>query len=121
MPSINNSKTILVIGATSGIGRALAVALSELPTKPTVIVSGRRQDRLDELKAGKFGGGKIETIQFDQSADNESLAAFVNDVTAKYPDVGVEDLYARGLFLTDIGHYLHSWIPSFSALAYSTY
>ena len=46
---ISECRCILVIGATAGIGRALALALHDLPSKPNVIVGGRRQERLDEL------------------------------------------------------------------------
>ena len=49
MANITQAKCILVTGATSGIGRALALAIHDLESKPTVIAVGRRQDRLDEL------------------------------------------------------------------------
>lgn len=85
MPSINDSKCVLVIGATSGIGRALALAIHALPTKPTVIVGGRRKDRLDELV--KNGDGRIDAVQVDVQADRETLKQFVDDVLAKHPNV----------------------------------
>ena len=46
---ISECRCILIIGATAGIGRALALALLDLPSKPTVIIGGRRKERLDEL------------------------------------------------------------------------
>lgn len=49
MPGIEDAKCVLIIGATSGIGRALALAIHDLPTQPTVIVAGRRMERLEEL------------------------------------------------------------------------
>jgi NADP-dependent 3-hydroxy acid dehydrogenase YdfG len=68
MPSMIDSKCVLVLGATSGLGRALARSIQALPSKPTVIVTGRRKDRLDELAKENF-----ETIQFDNDTIKESL------------------------------------------------
>ena len=85
MPSINDSRCILVIGATAGIGRSLALAIYGLPTKPTVIVAGRRRERLDELV--KQGDGRIAAMQVDISAGNEALKEFVQEVVSKYPEV----------------------------------
>jgi len=82
MASILDSKCVLVTGATSGIGRALALEIAKLPSKPKVIGCGRRQDRLDELsKAG------LEGIQLDVSADRETLKSSVEDVVSKNPEV----------------------------------
>jgi short-subunit dehydrogenase involved in D-alanine esterification of teichoic acids len=82
MPSIDDSKTVLVTGATAGIGRALALAIADLPSHPRVIGAGRRQDRLDELK--KSG---LETIQVDLDTDKEGLKKFVDNILQKYPEV----------------------------------
>lgn len=49
---------ILVIGSTACLGRALALSILDLPSKPTVIVCGRRKERLDEL-IGAHGAQKI--------------------------------------------------------------
>ncbi|KAK2462238.1 hypothetical protein APHAL10511_005734 [Amanita phalloides] len=82
MPSIDDSKCILVTGATAGIGRALSLALAKLPSKPRVIGLGRREDRLKELaKAG------LETIQFDSNTDSKNLKTFADGVLEKYPDL----------------------------------
>jgi len=80
--SIDNARCVLVIGATSGIGRALALAISELPSRPTVIAAGRRQDRLKELE-----GKKLETVQIDVAADAATLKKTVDSLVAKYPDL----------------------------------
>lgn len=85
MPGIKDSKVVLIIGATAGIGRALALAIHDLPTKPTVIVTGRRKERLDELVAK--GEGRIHAIQFDINTSREQLRSFVDGVVAKYPAV----------------------------------
>ncbi|KAJ6627211.1 hypothetical protein B0H10DRAFT_2292609 [Mycena sp. CBHHK59/15] len=78
--SIDDAKCVLVIGATSGIGRSLALAISELPSRPMVIGAGRRQDRLNELKEKR-----LETVQMDVAADRETLKKTVESVISKYP------------------------------------
>ncbi|KAJ6604371.1 hypothetical protein DFH09DRAFT_1122458 [Mycena vulgaris] len=80
--SIDKAKCVLVIGATSGIGRALVIAISELPSRPTVIAAGRRQNRLKELK-----DKNLETLEIDVSADLETLKKTVDSLVAKYPDL----------------------------------
>lgn len=80
--TINDSKCVLVLGATAGIGRALARRIAALPSKPTVIAVGRRQERLDELAQEGF-----KTIRFDVDTDEASLKAFVEETTSKYPQV----------------------------------
>lgn len=88
MPGINDSKCVLVIGATSGIGRALALAIHALPTQPTVIAGGRRKERLDDLvEKGKGSGGRLEAVQIDVTSPRDTLKSFVQDIVAKYPDV----------------------------------
>ncbi|OCH95777.1 NAD(P)-binding protein [Obba rivulosa] len=84
MPGIGDCKCVLVIGATAGIGRALALAIHALPSKPTVIVSGRRQQRLDELSKV---GERIEAVRFDVNGNREDLKAFVQDITSRFPDL----------------------------------
>ncbi|KAF8591920.1 NAD(P)-binding protein [Ramaria rubella] len=87
MPSINDSQCVLVIGATAGIGRALALAIHSLPSQPTVIVAGRRQERLDELvEEGKKKGGRLEALRVDVSAIDQ-LKQFVENVTQKFPQL----------------------------------
>jgi NADP-dependent 3-hydroxy acid dehydrogenase YdfG len=85
MPSINDSKCVLVIGATAGIGRALALAIHKLPTNPVVIVAGRRQERLDELV--KQGDGRIHGVQVDVTKPAEELKKYVDGIIAKFPNV----------------------------------
>ncbi|KAJ7357082.1 hypothetical protein DFH08DRAFT_473503 [Mycena albidolilacea] len=80
--SIDNAKCVLVIGATSGIGRALALAISSLPSHPTVIAAGRRQDRLKELQEKN-----LETLQIDVTADLGSLKQTVESLIVKYPNL----------------------------------
>ncbi|KAF9454887.1 NAD(P)-binding protein [Macrolepiota fuliginosa MF-IS2] len=82
MPGIEESKCILVTGATAGIGRALALSLAKLPSNPQVIAAGRRQDRLEELKRAG-----LEIIQFDLDTDASSLKSSVDLILEKYPNL----------------------------------
>jgi NADP-dependent 3-hydroxy acid dehydrogenase YdfG len=82
MPGIDESKCVLVTGATSGIGGALARAIANLPSRPRVIAAGRRDDRLQELAKENFA-----TVQVDLDTDKDSLKKFVADLLQKYPDV----------------------------------
>ncbi|RPD81980.1 NAD(P)-binding protein [Lentinus tigrinus ALCF2SS1-7] len=86
MTNIKDAKCVLVIGATAGIGRALALAIHDLDSKPTVIAAGRRQERLDEL-AAKSGDSRIKTVQVDINTTYDKLKQFVDDLTGRYPDV----------------------------------
>lgn len=82
MPGIELSKCVLITGATAGIGRALAYAIRQLPSKPQVIATGRRQDRLDELAKDGF-----ETYNLDVGADRATLQRMVEELLARYPDL----------------------------------
>lgn len=88
MSGIEQSKCVLITGATSGIGRALALAIADLPSRPKVIGVGRRQDRLRELS--KRG---LETIQFDFDTNPTSIKGFADDMLRKYPNVNQLNIY----------------------------
>ncbi|KAL8685328.1 MAG: hypothetical protein Q9218_007836, partial [Villophora microphyllina] len=76
-------KTVLVIGATSGIGLAMADRLVQEGSK--VIAVGRRQDRLDDF-VRKHGPAKASAERFDLS-DRENISAFVGKITKEHPDL----------------------------------
>lgn len=82
--NIQDAKCILVVGATAGIGRALALAIHDLPSRPTVIVAGRRQERLDELAKKSE---RIKTARVDLMSGRDALAKFANELVATYPDL----------------------------------
>ena len=86
MANILQAKCVLVTGASSGIGRALAIAIHNLETKPTVIVSGRREERLKEL--AKLSE-RIKPVQFDMASGRESIKQFVGELVASYPEVNL--------------------------------
>lgn len=74
-------KTAVITGASSGIGRALAVALAAQGAR--VGVTARRADRLDALVAEVLAvGGTIEAAVADV-ADRPALLAAVHGLAAK--------------------------------------
>ncbi|PVH89323.1 NAD(P)-binding protein [Cadophora sp. DSE1049] len=76
-----NINTILILGATSGLGEAFARYFHSKNKK--VIASGRRLDRLSALKSELRG---LETIQIDIS-DIPSLEANLTSIFTTYPDI----------------------------------
>ena len=76
-------RTILITGGSAGIGLAFALKFLELGNE--VIVTGRRQAVLDEVKA-KYP--KLHTIQSDV-ADPAQIAALAARVKADFPKLDV--------------------------------
>ena len=77
------NRTVLVTGGSAGIGLAFALKFLELGN--TVIVTGRRQAVLDEVKARHPG---LHTIQSD-IADPAQIAALAAKVKAEFPKLDV--------------------------------
>jgi NADP-dependent 3-hydroxy acid dehydrogenase YdfG len=97
MASIDESKCILITGATSGIGRALALDIAKLPSHPVVIGTGRRKERLEEL--GRAG---IHPVELSITSDFDALKNNVDEIVKKYPDVRTGTLSC--------------WMPSLSTI-----
>jgi uncharacterized oxidoreductase len=76
-------RTILITGGSAGIGLAFALKFLELGNQ--VIVTGRRQSVLDDLK-GNYP--KLHTIQSDV-ADPAQIAALARRVKAGHPTLDV--------------------------------
>ncbi len=76
-------RTILITGGSADIGLAFALKFLELGNE--VIVTGRRQAVLDELKA-KYP--KLHTIQSDV-AETAQIAALATRVKAEFPKLDV--------------------------------
>ncbi|KAJ5261283.1 hypothetical protein N7478_011878 [Penicillium angulare] len=74
---------VLFIGATAGIGRAMADRFAETGVKVTAI--GRRQERLDEFVA-KHGADKASGVAFDIS-QVDKIPSFVENVLQVHPDI----------------------------------
>jgi len=78
-------KCVLIIGATSGIGRALALQIHALPSRPHVIVSGRRTERLDELVS--MSDGRITSVPLDLLSPAPTLQSWASDLIKSYPQL----------------------------------
>src|ERR1043165_9931543 len=76
-------RTILITGGSAGIGLAFALKFAEVGNE--VIVTGRRQAVLDEVKAKH---PKLHTIQSD-AADLAQIAALAARVKGDYPKLDV--------------------------------
>ena len=76
-------KRVLMVGATAGIGAAMADRLVEEGAK--VIAVGRRQDRLDAF-VQKHGDDKASALRFDIS-ERGDIDRFVQNVTGACPDL----------------------------------
>lgn len=75
--------TILITGGASGIGRGLAEAFHNLGN--LVIISGRRQEALDEVTAANPG---MQSLRLD-IADPADVTDFAEKITAFYPKLNV--------------------------------
>jgi hypothetical protein len=64
-------KTVLITGATSGIGEATAIKFAEASDR--IIITGRRQERLDRLSARLSGnsGAEVLSLCFDVRVKSE--------------------------------------------------
>lgn len=78
-PMSLEGRTILVTGATSGIGKATAIYLSKLGAR--VVASGRNQERLDETLVALEGEGHIGRL-FDL-ADLDGIVPWMKALCAE--------------------------------------
>ncbi|MCJ1340409.1 hypothetical protein MMC09_005704 [Bachmanniomyces sp. S44760] len=76
-------KKVLVIGATSGIGEALASRL--VSEGSSVIVCGRRKEKLEEF-VHKHGKDKASAVPFDIS-ESDKIPNFVTNITKTHTDL----------------------------------
>lgn len=64
--SLLECRTVLVTGATSGIGRGIALRLLEGDPDVKLIITGRREQNLQEI-VNEFGSSRVAAIPFDLS------------------------------------------------------
>lgn len=88
-----SGKIYLVTGASSGIGKATAKALSECGAK--IIISGRDSERLDECLVELSGNGHIKSICSFEDADSvyewvRLLVEKVGPIDGMFHSAGIE-------------------------------
>lgn len=72
-------RTALVTGAGNGLGRAIAVALSDAGAR--VILTGRRGDALEATRALLAGPGRVASVDVADPASVDALADGLTDET----------------------------------------
>lgn len=79
-------KTIFITGATSGIGKAAAILLAQQKNK--LIICGRNQNVLDELKAQLSQQTEIFSLNFDVRNSDEVFSA-INSLPEDWKNIDV--------------------------------
>ena len=90
------SRIALITGATSGIGKATAIAFAN--NGINLILCGRRQDRLDSLKEQFSKKVLITTLKFDVSNKVEVFSAG-SEPTSIHP-LAIKVMLSRGIDLS---------------------
>lgn len=80
------SKLAIITGATSGIGRATAVAFANLGID--LVICGRRIERLNELKEELSSKVKVHTLTFDVR-DREAVETALNSLPEELKQVDI--------------------------------
>ena len=81
------NKTIWIIGASSGIGKALATEFAKLGS--VIIISSRKQGELEIVKSECEALGAECFIQVLDLADQSSFVETTNNIIAKYNKIDV--------------------------------
>lgn len=91
-------KTILVTGASSGIGRATAVECSRLGAK--VVMTARNRERLEQtLNVLEGNGHQIITCDISDNAERESLVEQCPSIDGLVNNAGIGDGYKTLKFI----------------------
>ncbi|MES2545254.1 MAG: SDR family NAD(P)-dependent oxidoreductase [Bacteroidota bacterium] len=80
------TKTALITGATSGIGRATARILAR--NNYQIILCGRREDRLNDLQKELSAFTNVHTLAFDVR-DNEKVSASIANLPTQFASIDV--------------------------------
>ena len=81
-----NTRTALITGATSGIGRATAYEFAKHSIR--LILCGRRQERLDALKKDLTQQTQVLTLQFDVRDKDATLKA-ISELPEEYSTIDI--------------------------------
>ncbi|KAB7528500.1 SDR family NAD(P)-dependent oxidoreductase [Flagellimonas olearia] len=79
-------KTALITGATSGIGKATAEIFAKQGFN--LVLCGRRQDRLDDLKEKLGGSIEVHTLNFDVR-DRDAVFAAVESLPKAFAQIDI--------------------------------
>jgi serine 3-dehydrogenase (NADP+) len=99
-------KVVLVIGGSSGIGRATALLFAGAGAK--VVVSARRADRLSELESEAKTSGFTLSVQTADASKADEMKKLVDDTLASHGAVDIL-VYAAGTNIP--GRALSALIP----------
>jgi 3-hydroxy acid dehydrogenase/malonic semialdehyde reductase len=80
------NKTVLITGATSGIGKATAELLAK--NKYKIILCGRREDRLAEIEAELSKLTEVHTLQFDVR-DKKAVSEQINFLPEAFSKIDI--------------------------------
>jgi len=83
--SVNNQKTVLVTGASSGFGEAIAKRMARHGHK--VILAARRMDRLSRL-AKDLGSDKAHAVRMDVT-DRREVVDAINGLPAQFSSIDI--------------------------------
>jgi serine 3-dehydrogenase len=86
-------KVVLVVGASSGIGRAAAVLFARAGAR--VVASARRADRLRELEAEMRNSGFPLTVKVADASKADDMKKLVDDTQASFGTIDIL-VYAAG-------------------------
>ena len=82
MTTFSAAQRILVTGASSGIGRAIALLLNERGA--TVLANGRDMERLEQVRTACADPSRMLVAPRDMTADMESLPAWLKGLSRQF-------------------------------------
>ena len=83
---MNDNKTVLITGATSGIGRATAYELAK--HEYCLILCGRRQGRLDAIKKELSSQTNVHTLNFDVR-DKDAVHTAIHSLPEAFKNIDI--------------------------------
>lgn len=84
----NMSRTIMVTGATSGFGKAIAQLFAK--NGYNIIITGRRKERLDELEKELNSSGKIKVLSLNFDVRNrEDVASVIGNLPVEWKSIDI--------------------------------